>query len=115
MASDKAYVDFVMDQLSAVHGVSSRKMFGEYAIYVGAKVVALICDNSLFVKPTEAGRKYIGHPVEAPAYKGAKPSFLIQDAVDDREWLQNLFTLTEAELPQPKPKKKTAPKKRLSK
>jgi TfoX/Sxy family transcriptional regulator of competence genes len=106
MASDKSYVDFIMDQLSAVSGVSSRKMFGEYAIFVGAKVVALICDNSLYVKPTKAGRKFIGEPVEASPYAGAKPSFLIRDGIEDRGWLHELITLTHDELPEPKPKTK---------
>lgn len=109
MATDQAYVDFIMDQLSAVNGVSSRKMFGEYAIFVGAKVVALICKNSLYVKPTIAGRKFIGAPVEAPPYPGAKPSFLIQETIEDREWLHELITLTHRELPEPKPKTKKKP------
>jgi TfoX/Sxy family transcriptional regulator of competence genes len=79
-------------------------MFGEYALYSKGKVVALICDNQLFVKPTEAGRSFIGQAVEAPAYPGAKPAFLIQDEIEDREWLTQLITLTEKELPKPKPK-----------
>jgi hypothetical protein len=29
---------------------------GEYAIYCNGKVVALVCDNQLFVKPTEAAQ-----------------------------------------------------------
>jgi TfoX/Sxy family transcriptional regulator of competence genes len=99
-----------MDQLSAIKGISSRKMFGEYAVYIHGKVVALICDNALYVKPTKAGREYIGTPLEAPAYPGAKPSFLIQDEVDDREWLNRLIALTYAELPEPKPKSKKKPR-----
>ncbi len=112
MASDQDYVDFIMDQLSSLPGVSCRKMFGEYAIYIHSKVVALVCDNTLYVKPTKAGRLFIGTPTEAPPYPGAKPSFEIRDQVEEREWLQKLFTLTDSELPEPKPKakKKAAPK-----
>ena len=110
MATDQAFVDFIMDQLSAIKGISSRKMFGEYAVYVHGKVVALICDNAFYVKPTKAGREWIGKPLEAPAYPGAKPSFLIQDEVDDREWLNRLIALTYAELPEPKPKPKKKPR-----
>ena len=106
MASDQAFVDFVMDQLSNINGISNKKMFGEYAVYVHAKVVALICDNALYVKKTEAGKRFIGKPIEAPAYPGAKPGFLIQDAIDDRDWLKKLITLTYGELPEPKPQKK---------
>ncbi len=81
-------------------------MFGEYALYSKGKVVALICDDQLFVKPTVAGRAFIGDVVEAPPYPGAKLSFLIQDKIEDGDWLTQLITLTEEELPKPKPKKK---------
>ena len=90
--------------------MSHRKMFGEYAIYIDGKVVALICDNRLLVKPTDAGRSFIGNVVEEPPYKGAKNSFLIQEKIEDADWLVELFRVTEAELPAPKPKKKRAGK-----
>ncbi len=63
-------------------------------------------DNKLFIKPTEAGRAFIQNVVEAPPYPGAKSSFLIEDKLEDREWISNLVKITVAELPEPKPKKK---------
>lgn len=81
-------------------------MFGEYALYSKGKVVVLVCDNQLFVKPTEAGRTFIGEVIEASPYPGAKPAFLVQDQIEDGECLNQLITLTEKELPKPKPKKK---------
>ena len=81
-------------------------MFGEYGIYSDGKIFGLICDNKLFLKPTESGRKFIGDVVEAPAYKGAKPSFLIEDKLEDREWLSELIRISVKELPMPKAKKK---------
>ncbi len=111
MASDLDFVKFVADQIDDRCEVSYRAMFGEYALYSRAKVVALICDDQLFVKPTEAGRSFIGDVVEAPPYPGAKRAFLIQDKIEDREWLTELITLTENELPMPKPKKKKKKKK----
>ena len=81
-------------------------MFGEYGVYADKKIFGLICDNKLFIKPTEAGRAFIKNPVEAPPYPGAKPSFLIEDKLDDREWLSELVRITVIELPEPKPKKK---------
>ena len=105
MASDESFVKFVTEQLATVGNIRSRKMFGEYAVYCNEKVVALICDNQLFVKPTSAGRAFIGNVVEAPAYQGAKPSFLIEDQLDDKDWLSELIRLTEQELSPPKIKK----------
>lgn len=104
MASDLNFVRFVADQIDDVCEIRYRMMFGEYALYSRDKVVALICDDQLFVKPTEAGRSFIGEVVESPPYPGAKLSFLIQDKIEDREWLTHLITLTEAALPKPKPK-----------
>lgn len=106
MGSDQDFVDFVVGQIENAGLVASKKMFGEYALYCEGKIVALICDNRLLVKPTAAGRAFIGDVVEAPPYEGAKPAFLIQDKIEDRDWLSELIRLTEAELPKPKPKKR---------
>ena len=104
MATDPDFVKFVADQVDDTCEISYRKMFGEYALYSKGKVVALVCDNQLFIKSTEAGKSFIGDIVEAPPYPGAKLAFLIQDKIEDGEWLTQLITLTEEELPIPKPK-----------
>lgn len=106
MSSDQSFVDFLVDQMESAGIVLPKKMFGEYAIYCDGKVVALVCDNRLFVKPTQAGRGYIGSPVEAAPYVGAKPYLLIEDAFEDREWISGLIKATAEELPLPKPKAK---------
>jgi TfoX/Sxy family transcriptional regulator of competence genes len=108
MASDLKFVEFVCDQISAAGQVSYRKMFGEYAVYCDEKVVALICDNRLYVKPTAAGRDFIGAVVEAVPYQGAKPCFLIETQLEDLDWLTQLMRITAQALPLPKPKKAKA-------
>ena len=105
MASDQDFVDYIIEQIDLNYEIKYRKMFGEYAIYVNNKIVGLICDNSLFIKPTDGGRKFIGEPIEAPPYPGAKNSFLIEQ-IDDSEWLSELVNISYKELPEPKPKKK---------
>lgn len=104
MASDIEFVQFVAEQVRRAGFVKWRKMFGEYALYCDQKVVALICDDQLFVKPTVAGRAYVGEITEAPPYPGAKPYFLIEDGLEDGEWLTGLIRCTASELPVPKPK-----------
>lgn len=106
MSSDKDFVEFVAGQIKDAGTITYRKMFGEYALYCDSKVVALICDNQLFVKPTEGGRAFMGEVKEAPPYPGAKLSFLIEERFEDREWLRQLIRITTDELPAPKPKKK---------
>lgn len=108
MASDASFAQFVADQVSGAGTITTRFMFGEYALYCNEKVVGLICDNKLFVKPTDGGRAFIGTPVEAPAYTGAKPSFLIEEQLEDAKWLTELIRITETEVALPV--KKTAKK-----
>ena len=106
MASDLEFVEYVVSQISGDCEISFKKMFGEFALYSKGKVVALICDNQLFVKPTSLGKKYIGQYLEAPAYPGAKPSLLIEEAIEDAEWLTELIKITERELSEKKPRVK---------
>ncbi len=105
MASDPDFVQFVADQIDTDCAVTYRKMFGEYGLYSHGKLFGLICDDRLFIKPTDGGRAFIGRPVEGPPYPGAKPQFVIEDRIDDAEWLSELVRITARELPVPKPKK----------
>jgi DNA transformation protein and related proteins len=108
MASKQSNVDFILEQLADAGDVSARKMFGEFAIYCRGKIVALFCDDQLFIKPTDAGRTFIsqdGKVKDGAPYPGAKPWFLIGgDRCEDGEWLSELVRVTERELPPPKPK-----------
>lgn len=106
MASDKKFLEFIVDQIDNAGEITFKSMFGEYGIFSGKKIFALVCDNKLFVKPTEGGRAFIEDVVEAPPFTGAKPSFLIEDKIDDREWLSELVRITAKELPDPRPRKK---------
>jgi TfoX/Sxy family transcriptional regulator of competence genes len=106
MSSDKDFIEFIVDQIKNAGVITYRKMFGEYAIYSDGKVVALVCDNQLYIKPTENGRSFIENVVEKPPYPGAKLYFLIEDRIDDREWLSQLVRITAKELPEPKQKNK---------
>ena len=83
MASQQRTVDFIVEQIANAGAISSRKMFGEFCIYCDGKVVALICDDQLFVKPTKAGRAHIGDAVVAPPYKGAKPCYVAGSHIRD--------------------------------
>jgi TfoX/Sxy family transcriptional regulator of competence genes len=107
MASTEEFVKFICEQMENAGTIRYRKMFGEYAVYCNDKVVALICDDKLYVKSTEGGRAFIGGDlVEAPAYQGAKSSYFIEDKFENKEWISELISITEKELPVPKPKKK---------
>lgn len=105
MASRQSTVDYVLEQIAGAGNVSARKMFGEYGIYCDGRMVALVCDDLFYVKPTVAGRGFAAGCEEAPPYAGAKPCLLIsEDRLEDPDWVGELVRLTTAEIPLPKPK-----------
>lgn len=104
MATDQSFVDYICEQAALGPRLSYRKMFGEYALYLDEKVIAFVCDNLLYLKPTEEGRAELGTVSEHPPYPGAKLYFRLGDELDDRQQLQRAFHVTADALPRPKPK-----------
>lgn len=104
MASSMEFVNYVKEQLRDAGDVMCRKMFGEYGIYLNGKIIGVICDDQLFLKITEAGKRIYPEGEEAPPYDGAKPYLLVED-IDDGDFLTRLTQAVYEELPEPKPKK----------
>ncbi len=109
MASSKDYLEFVLDQLSDLDGISHRAMMGEYIIYFQGKIVGGIYDNRLLVKPVPSAIALMPEAAYELPYEGAKEMLLIDD-IDNKEFLCKLFLAMYEELPAPK-QKKTTPKK----
>ena len=106
MASSQSTVDYVAEQIQSAGIIRTRKMFGEFAIYCNEKVVAFVCDDQLFVKPTEEGKAHFDELDLAPPYPGAKNYFRVsEEKWEEHEWLTELIVTTAAALPRPKPKK----------
>jgi TfoX/Sxy family transcriptional regulator of competence genes len=108
MATSQATVNYILNQLSKLKDVSARKMFGEYALYYNSKVVGLICDDTLFIKITDAGKNYVGDLyLEGEAYPNAKPSIQIEEEqIEDTIWICELIKITAENLPEIKKKKR---------
>ena len=104
MSSKTDFVQFVADQCATAGEIVTKKMFGDYAIYCDGKIFGLICDDCLYLKPTEVGRKLLREVDLRPPYEGAKDYFYIAD-LDDRDYLSRLVRETCKELPMPKIKK----------
>jgi TfoX/Sxy family transcriptional regulator of competence genes len=117
MASDIGFVEYVCEQVAGAGRITHRRMFGEFALYCDGKVVALICDNQFFLKPTTAGRALLDRVKEAPPYPGAKMYYLLDADLEDAERMARVVRATAAELPMPKvpTAKKTAAKKKTAK
>ncbi|RYI03169.1 MAG: competence protein TfoX [Acetobacteraceae bacterium] len=104
MGTQAQTVDHLLDVLSPL-ALSARKMFGEYALYHDGKVVALVCDDLLFVKPTAGALAALpGCPTGAP-YPGAKQHLVVTDALDEPDRVMQALRAVVSDLPAPKPKK----------
>lgn len=101
MASGKEYLDYILEQLSPLEGVTYRAMMGEYIIYYKGKIVGGIYDDRFMVKPTKTARLLMPNAAKEAPYPGAK-EMLVVDCVDSRAFLEELVTAVYGELPDKK-------------
>ncbi|MDL2295494.1 TfoX/Sxy family protein [Lachnospiraceae bacterium OttesenSCG-928-E19] len=104
MSTSKGFIEFILDQLSGLSGITHRMMMGEYIIYYDGKIAAYVCDDRLLVKPVPAAISLLPDAPYEPPYKGAKDMILVED-IENREILETLFHAMLPELPVPKPTK----------
>lgn len=97
MASDKEFLDYVLEQLSGLEGVSCRPMMGEYILYVRGKIVGGVYDDRLLVKNTKAAKALLPEAAPVPPYPGAKPMLEV-DGIDDGAFVRELLQAIAEEL-----------------
>ena len=105
MASNKEYLDFILEQLSELEGITFRPMMGEYILYMHGKIIGGIYDDRFLVKPTKSAMAMMPDAERELPYEGAKEMLLV-DNVDNRDFLTELVMAMYDELPAPKQKKK---------
>ena len=105
MPSSRDYLQFVLDQLSAVEGITVRQMMGEYLLYIHGKLAGGVYDNRLLVKPTASARALMPDAPDETPYPGARPLLMVQN-IDGRDFLSDLFHALDQDLPAPKQKQK---------
>ena len=104
MTSSKEYLEYIMEQLSDLDGVSYRAMMGEYIIYYRGKIVGGIYDDRFLIKPVKTAiEMMLDADMELP-YEGTKEMLLVED-VEDMEFLKELFEAMYGELPARKKRK----------
>lgn len=104
MASSKEYLDFIVDQLAGLDGVTYRAMMGEYIIYYQGKIIGGIYDDRFLVKPVKSAMELMPSAAYELPYTGAKEMLLVED-VDNKEFLTELVTSMYDDLLAPKVKK----------
>lgn len=101
MASSREYLEFILDQLSALDGITARAMMGEYIICLNGKIVGGIYDDRFLVKPTKSAEKMMPDASRELPFEGAKEMLLV-DNVEDREFMAALISAVAGDLPGPK-------------
>jgi len=105
MATTKQFLDYLYDQLAALPEVTHRAMMGEYVLYYRGKVIGVVCDNCLYIKPVPSACAMAPDTPLAPPYPGARPMLPVA-RIDDAGYLCALFAAAFPELPTPKPKRR---------
>lgn len=98
MASSGEQLQFVLDQLSSLDGITYRPMMGEFILYYHGKIAGGIYDDRLLVKPVKSAVEYVKTPTFERPYDGAKEMLLVEN-IDDRNYLAGLFQAMYEELP----------------
>lgn len=98
------FIKFVCDALAPLGEVRTRKMMGDYVIYLNDKCVITACDNMAFVKKLPCIADLMADAETGYAYKGAKEGYIL-DFRDRHKTLKVIETLWE-ELPFPKSRRK---------
>lgn len=104
MATNQSFVDYVAEQSQLAGSLTFKRMFGEYALYLGGKVVAFACDNSLFIKASAETAALTASLPQRPPYPGAKDYPVADELLDEPEQLHALLLATERAMPPPKAK-----------
>ena len=105
MATSKEYMEYVCEQLRDIDGVTYKKMFGEYMVYVHEKPVLLVCDNTVLVKEVPELAELMRDAPEGYPYDGAKFHYLLD--IEDRELTSRVIAILEPITPLPRRRKKT--------
>ncbi len=106
MGTSTAYIEHLVDQAGLAARLSTRRMFGEYAVYIDGKVVAFACGNALYIKYTGPTADLTAKLPSGQAYPGSKPYAVADDLLDDGQALRQLLLATAEALPAALPKRK---------
>jgi len=104
MSTLQSTVDTILSHLPDLD-VRSRKMFGEYGLYCDDKVVAFICDDTLFVKILPKNEDLADDLETGPCYPGSKPYYIVPPSKYNDEWLQEFIQITADAVPKKTSKK----------
>ncbi|MDE5714397.1 MAG: transcriptional regulator [Muribaculaceae bacterium] len=80
MACTVEFIEFICTTLAPLGEVSSRKMMGDYVIYVNEKCVITACDNIAYVKKLPCIEGMMEDAESGTPYPGAKEAYILDFA-----------------------------------
>ncbi len=108
MATTPEQLDRILRALDPLP-ITSKKMFGEYALYLDGRLPAFVTDGVLGVKITELTDPRLTPELRGPIYDGSKDYWRIPGALlDDGDWIRALIHATTALVEAPKPRRAKA-------
>jgi len=106
MATSKEFHDYVVECLSKVGDLTTKKMMGEYCIYYKGKLIGDLCDNCLLVKQTDTSNRLLKNCKLEYPYEGSKTLLYVVEKFEDTDLMRELLNGLYRELPEPKKRKK---------
>lgn len=91
MATSAEYLEFVLENLKDFDGLTYRKMFGEYMIYINKKPVLSVCDNTVFVKKLPELEEIMKNSDCSFPYPGAKQQYILD--IENTELVKRVFKI----------------------
>ena len=104
MATSIEYIDFICDSIRAYGEIRSRKMFGDYIIYVDDKPLLTVCDNTVFVKILPVTDEIMASKEKGYPYDGAKEHYILN--VGDKELTAKVISALKEVIPAPRKRNK---------
>lgn len=104
MACSIEFIEYICNVLAPLGEVRSRKMMGDYVIYVNEKCVITACDNIAYVKKLPCISELMADAECGCPYQGAKEAYIL-DVADSHKVLKVVETIWEV-IPFPKSRKK---------
>lgn len=105
MSTDYSFVEYVLETASLGSRLMHKRLFGEFALYLDDKVIAFVCDNSVYIKPSQAVTTLVPDLPQGPPYPGAKDYPIADELLDDPDAFRRLLLQTAELMPPPKVKK----------
>lgn len=100
MPTTKEYHDYIMECCCRAGEVTSKKMMGEYCLYISGKIFGGIYDNRFLVKQTETSKKLLsGCPLELP-YEGSKSQMFLVSEFENADFMKELLEGMHKDLPE---------------